>query len=81
MPHSRFSANIHSIDTVRKRCVVTIMEGSDYILDTKNIGLELNPDGTANTSWIKESIRTRIENKLTPKPNMLTKDRISVSLD
>ena len=81
---ARFSANIHSIDTTRKRCIVTIMDGSEYILDAKNIGIELSPDGTANTSWIKENIKIRIDNTLSHIPSrglLPYKDRISVSLE
>jgi hypothetical protein len=39
---------------------VTIKDGDNFIVDSVNIGLELNSDGTANTLWIKDNIRTRI---------------------
>jgi hypothetical protein len=55
-----FSANIHSMNTNDKTCIVTIKDGDTFIVDYVNIGLELNSDGTANTLWVKDNIRTRI---------------------
>ena len=50
-----FSANIHSMDTNNKTCVVTIKDGDTFIVDNVNIGLELNSDGTANTCLLYTS--------------------------
>ena len=65
---NRFSANIHSINTSKEQCIVTIMdrESDTYILDNKNIGLVLNPDGEANTAWIKEKVEHIIKTRITP---------------
>lgn len=51
------SANIHSISTSNKTCVVSIKDHSDYVIENVNIGLELNPDNTANTTWIRNKIK------------------------
>jgi len=51
------SANIHSISTSKKTCVVSIKDNSDYVIENVNIGLELNPDNTANTVWIRNKIK------------------------
>ncbi|HIB85249.1 MAG TPA: hypothetical protein EYO59_11830 [Chromatiaceae bacterium] len=54
------TANVHNIDTETQSCVITIKDGDELVLERKNIGLELNPDGTANTAWIKDKISSRI---------------------
>ena len=43
---------IHSIDTNSKSAIVTIVDGDDAVLNYKNIGIELNNSGTANTDWL-----------------------------
>ena len=49
---------IVSTNIPNRECVVRVTDGSDVIIDNKNIGLdELNPDGTANTTWIKSKVR------------------------
>jgi len=49
------SIKIHDMNLIKKQCVVTIKDNGVPIMDGKfNIGLELNPDGTANTDYIKE---------------------------
>lgn len=58
MPH--VSANIHSINTENKTCLVSIKDGDSIICANKNIGLELNGDGTANTAWIQDTISTYV---------------------
>jgi len=43
------------MNLTKKQCVVTIKDnGVPIIGDKFNIGLELNPNGTANTDYIKE---------------------------
>ena len=32
----------------------------NLIIDRVNIGLELNPDGSANTTWIKERVKDKV---------------------
>ena len=57
---------IHKINTEGKTCVVTIIDNNNIILDKKNIGLSLNPDGTADNNWINERIKTIVsEHRLT----------------
>ena len=48
---------IHKIDTVHKTCIVTLIDDGKTLLNGVNIGLELNPDGTANTQFIKDRLR------------------------
>jgi len=55
-----FTANVEYISTKNKVCVVSIKENSQIFLDSSNIGLELNPDGTANTVWIQNEIKKQI---------------------
>ena len=57
---SQASANIHIISTEHKTCLVSIKDGDEVVLANKNIGLELNDDGTANTAWIQDTISTYI---------------------
>lgn len=50
------SVKIHKIitDAVPPICVVTIKDSDNVVIvDAANIGLELNPDQTANTTWIE----------------------------
>lgn len=54
------TANVHTVDTETRSCVVTIKDGDEFILERKNIGLELNEDGSANTVWIKSKISSRV---------------------
>lgn len=48
---------IIQIDTEKEVCVVKIQDGAELIVDTLNIGLELNQDGTANMEWIKNKAK------------------------
>ena len=43
---------IHSIDVQGKSAIVTIVDEDFIIVDRKNMAIELNDDGTANTSWL-----------------------------
>lgn len=54
------SANIHSVNTETKTCIVTIRDGDDLVVDNSNIGLELNSDGSANTEWIYSKVSSYI---------------------
>ena len=52
------SVKIHDMNLTKKQCVVSIKDGGAPIIGDKfNIGLELNPDGTANTGYIKERVK------------------------
>ena len=44
---------IHSISQRGKSAVLTIQDGDIVLVDKKNIGIQLNDDGTANTEWLK----------------------------
>ena len=46
------SIKIHDTDLTAQTCVVTIKDNDAIVLDKINIGLELNPNGTANTDNI-----------------------------
>ena len=62
-----FVANVHSIDTRHQQCIVTIKNEEGVVsLDTVNIGLELNPDGTANNVWINEKIKDYLNMHIEP---------------
>ena len=54
------SIKIHSTDTSDGVCVATIKDGNTIVVDSANIGLQLNADGTANTEWIKERARHKV---------------------
>ena len=51
------SIKIHDTDLTAQTCVVTIKDDNVIVLDKKNIGLEFNPDGTANTAWIIDAAK------------------------
>ncbi len=48
---------IIQIDTEKEVCIVKIQDGAELIVDTLNIGLELNQDGTADMAWIKNKAK------------------------
>ena len=56
------SIKIHNINTTSldPTCVVTIKDGENVVVDNANIGLQLNPDGTANTTWIQKVAKTKV---------------------
>ena len=43
---------IHSIDTNSKTAIITIVDGNFVVSNYKNISIELNDNGTANTDWL-----------------------------
>jgi len=57
------SIKIHDTDLTAQTCVVTIKDDNVIVLDKKNIGLEFNPDGTANTDYIIYKAKTRVWQK------------------
>jgi len=57
---SSITANVHNINTEEGICLVTIKDGDETIFNKKNIGLELNEDGTANTVWIQNRISSYV---------------------
>ena len=44
---------IHSIDQKGKSAILTVQDGDVVLNDKKNVGIQLNDDGTANTEWLK----------------------------
>ena len=57
---SNITANIHSINTLEKTCVISIYDGDSVIVDNNNMHLELNSDNTANTIWLKQKIKNKV---------------------
>ena len=51
---------ILDINIPNRECIVRITDGDTVVVDGSNIGLELNPNGTANTEWIMEDARNRV---------------------
>jgi hypothetical protein len=45
------------MNTEQKVCQVKIHDGIKLIVNCKNIGLELNQDGTADMTWIKNKAK------------------------
>ena len=43
---------IHSIDTNSKTAIITIVDGNFVVSNYKNVSIELNDNGTANTDWL-----------------------------
>jgi len=57
------SIKIHKLDTTQQVCVVTIKDSNNNIVVNKaNVGLELNPDETANTAWIENEAKKYVLN-------------------
>ena len=47
---------IVDINIDNRECVVKIFD-NDVVVAAGNIGLQVNPDNTANTLWIKDCVR------------------------
>lgn len=60
MSTNNITANVHNINTDENVCFVTIKDGDEIIINNKNIGLLLNEDGTANTTWIQNKISSYV---------------------
>ena len=43
---------IHSIDRISNTALITVKDDDYIVLNRNNVPIELNPDGTANTSWL-----------------------------
>jgi hypothetical protein len=57
------SIKLHKLVTTQQVCVVTIKDSNNNIVVNKaNIGLELNPDETANTAWIEDTAKKYVLN-------------------
>lgn len=44
---------IHSISQKGKSAILTIQDKDVVVFDKKNVGIQLNDDGTANTEWLR----------------------------
>ena len=51
---------IHRIDKDLKTAVVSLSDGEYSWIEKKNISLELNSDGTANTIWMAQWTKLNI---------------------
>ena len=58
------NATVRKIDTFHKNCILTIYDDDELII-SGGIGIDLNPDGTANTAGIVQKIKDYIfDNRL-----------------
>lgn len=48
---------ILNINTQIPHCAVSIVDNGKVVVAAGNIGLKLNPDGTANTAWIIDTAK------------------------
>ena len=48
---------ILNINTQIPHCAVSIVDNGKVVVNAGNIGLKLNPDGTANTAWIIDTTK------------------------
>lgn len=44
---------IHSIDTNSNNAIISLHDGSVALSENQNLRIEMNPDGSANTQWLK----------------------------
>jgi len=44
---------IHSIDTNSNSAIISLHDGNITLSKEQNVSIELNPDGSANTQWLK----------------------------
>ena len=51
---------IHRINKELKTAVVSLSDGEYSWIKKKNISLKLNPDGTANTTWLAQWTKLNI---------------------
>lgn len=51
------TAKIIHIDETKKECFVDVYDNQIHVVDNKNIGLELNSDGSADMNWISDKIK------------------------
>jgi hypothetical protein len=62
-------------DTDRKECVIEIYDNNE-IVSRGNIGLELNPDGSANTVWIIDTAKEIVLNRRKAKAEQASINKI-----
>jgi len=72
--------DIISIDTELKTCIVTITDNGVEVVTSQNIGLELNPDETANTVWIKERVKQRVAQYRSLKAEQESTNKVSITV-
>ena len=61
-------------------CVVSINDNGVNIV-TGNLGLELNPDGTANTSWIIDTAKKLVLDRRRIKAEQASIDKITSTIN
>jgi len=44
---------IHSINTTSNSAIMSLYDGNNILFERKNTEIHMNPDGTANTEWLK----------------------------
>jgi hypothetical protein len=67
-------------DTDRKECIIEIYDNNE-IISRGNIGLELNPDGTANTVWIVDIAKDIVLNRRKAKAEQASIDKITSTIN
>jgi hypothetical protein len=72
--------DILNINIETKVCVVTITDDNVEIITSQNIGLELNPDGTANTAWIIDNAKRIVLNRRKIKAEQTSIDKITSTI-
>ena len=71
---------ILKINTQIPHCVVSIVDNGETIVTAGNIGLELNPDGTANSEWIISTAKEIVLNRRKVKAEQDSMDKITSAI-
>jgi hypothetical protein len=66
-------------NTKSRVCVVKITDNG-VVLGEGNLGLELNPDGTANTAWIIDNAKGIVLNRRKIKAEQTSIDKITSTI-
>ena len=72
---------ILKINTQIPHCVVSIVDNGETIVKAGNIGLELNPDGTANTALIIDTAKGIVLNRRKVKAEQDSIDKITSTIN
>ena len=72
---------ILKINTQIQHCVVSIVDNGETIVTAGNIGLELNPDGTANSEWIISTAKEIVLNRRKVKAEQDSMDKITSAIN
>jgi len=74
------TAKILSVNLSARECLVEIYDDENQIA-RGNIGLELNPDGTANMEWIISTVKEIVLNKRKVKAEQASIDKITSTIN